>query len=142
VAVEGHRITLQIESPLDNLLGFEHAPRTGAERQRADAAIARLKAADGLFTIDAAAGCKLATVELNSAALKLGAPSEPDADGHADLDGRIEFDCQNAARASFIDVGLFDAFRRMQRIEVQAVVPKGQLKLSLKRPARRIALVR
>jgi hypothetical protein len=74
--------------------------------------------------------------------LKLGSSNEPDADGHADLDGRFEFECRNAARAGFIDIGLFEAFARVQRIEVQAVVPKGQLKVTLKRPARRVVLVR
>ena len=44
VAVEAGRITLQMESPLENLLGFERAPRTDAERKSATAMVARLKA--------------------------------------------------------------------------------------------------
>jgi hypothetical protein len=131
-----------MESPLDNLLGFERAPRTDGERRSANAAVAKLKAADKLFAIDAAAQCKLMKVELSSAALKLGPAAEPDPDGHADIDGSFEFDCADAARAGFIDVGLFDAFAGMQRIEVQAITPKAQLKATLKRPQRRIALVR
>ena len=142
VAVEGQRITLQLESPLDSLLGFERAPRTGAERRRADAAVAKLRAADKLFAIDGAAQCKLTKADLSSAALKLGPAGEPDADGHADIDGSFEFDCADAARAGFIDVGLFQAFPRMQRIEVQTITPKAQLKATLRRPQRRIALVR
>jgi len=142
VAVEGRRITLQMASPLDNMLGFERAPRTGGERKRADAAVNRLKAADKLFAIDAGAQCKLTKAELSSAALKLGSSTEPDADGHADIDGSFEFDCVDAARAGFIDVGLFDAFPRMQRIDVQAITPKAQFKATLRRPQRRIALVR
>ena len=93
VAVEGRRIILLMESPLDNLLGFERAPRDVAERRRADAAVAKLKAADKLFAIDGAAQCKLTKVELSSAALKLGPAAEPGADGHADIDGSFEFDC-------------------------------------------------
>ena len=142
VAVEGRRITLQMESPLDSLLGFERAPRNDAERRRADAVVATLKAAGKLFAIDGTAGCKLTKVELSSAALKLGPAAQPDPDGHADIDGSFEFDCADAARAGFIDVGLFDAFARMQRIEVQAITPKAQFKATLKRPQRRIALVR
>jgi hypothetical protein len=142
VAVEGRRITLQMESPLDSLIGFERAPRNNAERRSADAAVAKLKAADKLFAIDTAAGCKLTKVELSSAALKLGPAAEPDPDGHADIDGSFEFDCADAARASFIDLGLFDTFARMQRIEVQAITAKTQFKATLKRPQRRIALVR
>ena len=142
LTVEARKITLVIETPLDNLVGFEHAPRTDAERQRADAAVARLEAAAGLVTIDAAAQCKLAAVELSSAALALGPAAKPSAEGHADVDAQIQFDCVNGARAGFIEVGLFEAFPRIQRIEVRAVLPKGQLKVTLRRPAKRIGLVR
>jgi len=142
LTVENRKITLHIDTPLENLVGFEHAPRTDAERQRADAAVARLKAAAGLVTIDSAAQCKLATVELSSAALGLGPAAKPSADGHADLDAQIEFECANGARAGFIEVALFEAFPRIQRIEVRAVLPKGQLKVTLRRPASRIGLVR
>jgi hypothetical protein len=32
IAVEARKITVQLESPLDNLLGYERTPRTDAER--------------------------------------------------------------------------------------------------------------
>ncbi|WP_325481379.1 DUF2796 domain-containing protein [Piscinibacter sp.] len=143
VAVEGERITLSFESPLDNLVGFERAARTDAERQRAEAAVAQLKAADAMFTIDGAAQCTPVKAELNSAALALGSGADADhGDGHAEIEGLYEFDCKNASRAGFIDVGLFEAFPRMRRIDVQVVAPKGQMKAVLKRPSRRISLVR
>jgi len=143
IAIEPGKLTLQMESPLDNLVGFERAPRTDAERQRVDAAVARLKAAAALFKIDPAAGCTLAHVDLVSAPLKLGQP-EPGAvdDGHADLDGDFEFSCKDSARASFIELGLFGAFSGMQRIEVQIAAPQGQFKRTLQRPASRIVLSR
>lgn len=140
VAVEAKTITLQLESPLDNLLGFEHAPRTEAERQQADALVTRLKAADAMFRIDPAAHCTLAKVDLASSALKLGQP-DPSEEGHADIDGSFEFNCVDAARAAFIDVGLFE-FAHMQRLEVQVAGPKGQFKRDLKRPATRIVLTK
>ena len=143
IVVEARKLTLQMESPLNNLVGFERAPRSDAERQRVDAALAKLKAAPGLFAIDPAAQCRLANVELTSAVLKLG-PSQPASanEEHADIDASFEFECQDATRAAFVDVGLFDAFAEMKQIEVQAATPKGQLKRTLKRPARRVALIR
>jgi Protein of unknown function (DUF2796) len=143
IAIEAGKLTVQMESPLDNLVGFERAPRTDAERQRVDAAVARLKAAATLFKIDPAAGCTLENVELVSAPLKLGQP-EPGAvdDGHADLDGDFEFSCKDGARASFIELGLFGAFSGMQRIDVQIAAPQGQFKRTLQRPASRIRLGR
>ncbi len=41
-----------------------------------------------------------------------------------------------------LEVGLFDAYKRIQRIDVQVVGPKGQAKATLKRPARKVQLVR
>jgi len=143
IAVEARSLTLQMESPLNNLVGFERAPRNDAERKRVDAALARLKAAQALFAIDPAAQCQLANVVITSAVLKLG-PSQPasESNEHADIDVSFEFECQDATRAAFVDVGLFDAFANMKQIEVQAATPKGQLKRTLKRPARRVALSR
>jgi hypothetical protein len=140
VAVEATKITVQLESPLDNLLGYERAPRTEAERKQADAMVARLKAGDAMFRIDPAAQCTLGKVELASSALKLGQP-DPSEEGHADIDGTFEFNCADAAKAAFIDVGLFE-FKRLQRLEVQVAASKGQFKRDLKRPATRIVLTK
>lgn len=50
---------------------------------------------------------------------------------HADIDASFEFECQDTARAAFVDIGLFAAFADMKRIEVQVATPKGQLKRML-----------
>lgn len=146
IGIEAQRLTVNLSSPLDNLIGFERAPRNDAERQRAQAAIERLRAADGLFTIDPAAQCRLDRVELVSPALGLGpAPSRAASAAsaeHADLDASFEFVCADATRAAFVEVSLFAAFSRMQRLDVQVAAPKGQLQRTLKRPARRIELGR
>lgn len=141
IAVEATRLSLQMESPLDNLLGFERAPRGDAERRLVQALVARLKAADTLFRIDPAAGCTLARVDLVSAALQLGNP-EPAEEGHADIDASIEFNCTDATRAAYVEVGLFDAASRLQRLDVQLATPQGQFRRDLARPARRIRLAR
>lgn len=143
IAVETDKLSLQMEAPLDALLGFERAPRTEAERKRVDATIARLKGADTLFQPDPAGGCTLARVELTSAVLKLGKAPPPSAAGeHADLDASIEFQCKDSARLGFIDSALFGAFAALQRIDMQVAAPKGQFKRTLTRPAKRIALAR
>jgi len=142
VAVEASKLTVQLDSPLDNLLGFERAPRTDAERKRADAVVAQLKAADVMFKIDPAAQCTLAHVDLASAALQLGQPDPQEAqEGHADIDGSFEFHCVDGKKATYLDVGLFQ-FSHLQRLEVQVATPSGQFKRDLKRPANRIVLTK
>lgn len=143
IAIEAGKISVQMESPLDNLIGFEHAPRNDTERARAAAAVARLRAAEALFKIDPAAGCTLARVDLVSAPLQLGkAEAAAAGDGHGDLDGDFEFRCKDTGKAAFIDIGLFDAFETTQRIDVQIAAPKGQQKRTLRRPAARLTLTR
>lgn len=140
VALEGRTLTIAIETPLDGLLGFERAPRTDAEKHAADTAIATLRAADALFGVDPAAQCKAVSVELSSAALQLGSAKAEKDDGHADLDGEFTFRCQVAP--AWLDTGLFKAFPRLARLDVQVAAPKGQRKLVLKRPSQRIELPR
>ena len=139
IAVEAKKITVNFETPLDNLVGFERAPRTDSERKRADDAVARLRAGDQMFKFDPAAGCKLARVELTSAALKLGPAGAAAKEGHADLEGVWEFDCTDAALARHVDVGLF-AFNQLKRVQLQLALPKAQFKRELKRPNTRIVL--
>jgi hypothetical protein len=142
VAVEPRRLSLQLSSPLDNLLGFERAPRTDKERRLADAAVARLRAAEELFKIDPAAQCRLVDVTLSSAALKLGtADASGETSAHADIDGTFAFECADAARAAYIDVGLF-AFKRLHRLDVQVAAPAGQFKRTLTAKQSRLSLGR
>ena len=142
VAVEGSRVVIEIDSPLDNLLGFEHAPRSDAEREKADAMLKKLRDAAQLFRIDGNAGCTLGAVDLRSAPLQLGKKPAAANDTHGDLEGSFEFKCKAGAKAAFLEVGLFDAFPQIKRIDLQVATAKGQMKATLRRPSTRVMLVR
>ena len=144
VAVEGGKLTVVMEAPLDNLLGYERAPRTDAERKAAAEVLARLRGPDKgapLFSADAGAACTLAKAEVVAPVLEPGAKGDPK-DGHADLDATYEFNCAQPAQLTTLNLGLFEAYKRIKRIEVQVVGAKGQAKTTLRRPASSIKLVR
>ena len=144
VAIEGNRLNIAMQTPLDNLLGFERAPRTDAERKAAAELLARLRSADPgalLFTADAAAQCSLGKAEVSAPVLEPGAKPAT-SDGHADLDATYEFSCARPEELRTLDVGVFDAYRRAKRIDVQMAGPKGQSKATLRRPARKLQLPR
>lgn len=144
VAIEGNKLTIGMEAPLDNLLGFERAPRTDAERKAAADVLTRLRSPDKgtpIFVMGSAAQCSLAKAEVQAPVLEPGA--KPAAkDEHADLDASYEFTCAKPDELRTLDVALFDAYKRIQRIDVQVAGPKGQSKVTLKRPARSVKLVR
>ena len=73
------------------------------------------------------------------------APDAPAVDGARaalDVDAVFDYECQDAARAAFVDVLLFEAFPGMKQINVQVAAATGQLKRTLTRPARRVSLTR
>ncbi len=141
VGVEAGRVLVDLDIPLESLIGFERAPRTDAEREKADAAVKKLRDGAAMFRIDGGAGCELARVDLKAPHLGLGGGA-PGTGEHADLSGLYEFTCKAGAKAGFVEVGLFEAFGGLKRIELQVVTPRGQLKATLRRPASRVQLAR
>jgi hypothetical protein len=142
IAVDKQLLTVQLESPLDSLLGFERRPRTPAERQAADALLKLMSDAATLFKPDAAAQCVATKVSLESAALQSPAPADGKESEHADLDASYEFSCAHPDKLTTVEIGLFDTFKRLQKIEVQVAGAKLQSKQTLQRPDKFVKLTR
>jgi hypothetical protein len=145
IAVQGATVSIQLESPLDNLLGFEHRPRTPAERQAAKALLKQMQSAQGLFRFDTAAQCSLTRSEVESEVLnenKAAAASDDQGteSEHADLDASFEFTCREPARLTSAVIGLFETFSRIRRIEISVATDKGQFKRELERPQHTLSL--
>jgi hypothetical protein len=135
VAVDGPQLEIGLESPLDNVLGFEHPPRTDKQRAAVRAMAGKLRQAQTIFVPTASAQCTLASVQLVSAALPaelLGeakaaaAEGTKDEDGHADLDATFTFRCATPAQLTGMDVGLMQAFPGFRKLNVSVAGPKGQ----------------
>jgi hypothetical protein len=146
IAVDGPVLSVQLESPLDSVLGFEHRPRTAAQRQAADAALARLRDAASWLRPPAAAQCQVAETVVEAAVLEApaagSAPAGVAETEHADVEVRVAFRCAAPEQLTAIEVGLFEAFARMKRIDVQVATARGQSKQTLRPPAKRINLAR
>jgi len=135
VALEGNTLTLHLDTPLINLVGFEHAANSGKDKDTVRAAAKTLREVGRIFVTDAAAQCKPAEIQLESAVLapellgeKTPASTQDAAgDGHADLDGDFTLVCASPGALNTVDVsGLFAAFPGFQRIDVQLATPKKQ----------------
>lgn len=135
VAVDGPGLEIALESPLDNLLGFEHAPRSDTQRAAVRAMAGKLRQAQSLFVPTAAAQCTLAAVQLSSAALpadllgetkRSSGDASRDEDGHADLDATFTFKCASPAQLKGMDVTLMLAFPGLRKLNVSVAGPRGQ----------------
>lgn len=148
VAVDAKTLTVQLEAPLDSLLGFEHRPRTAAQKQAAEAVLKQMKDGAALIRPEAAALCKPTKTTVEADTLQPAAPADSKASKtskeaeHADLDASFEFSCEQPDKLTFIELGFFDAFKRIQKIEVQVAGAKAQSKVTLKRPDKMLKLRR
>lgn len=129
VAAEGANLKVDLEIPLGDLVGFEREAKDDKERATLEAAKATLARPDAIVAAAPEAKCKVSKVSVD-----MGKPSA----GHADAKARYELACESAPRS--VDVMLFDAFKRVKRVDARAVTAKGQSSAKLTSGKRRLTL--
>lgn len=122
VASEGKQLNIMLESPADNLLGFEHAPKTPAEAAKLKQALQTLQAAAKLFALDAAAQCQAAPVRVTPPKFAKG--------GHSEFAAEYQFRC--AKLPATLGLPLWQQFPRLKQITANVAGASGQKQLGLK----------
>jgi hypothetical protein len=162
IAIEGGRVSMELEAPGVDIVGFEHAAKSDKQKAAVESAKQALAAPQGLFKLPAAAGCTLkqAKVELEGADddhaakdhdHKDGDKSDHAADKHDDhkadhadehsgFRAEYAFDCTAPQGLTGIVFDYFKAFGGAQRLDVTVVTPKGQSKFEVSRARPRIDL--
>jgi hypothetical protein len=153
VAVDGNALRLEFSSPLENLVGFEHAPRTDKQKAALRGMAEQLRGADVQFVPTPAARCNPVSVRLQSALLdeapagdKAGRAARKEqpaesgtSDEHADVSAEYLYRCEQPDALRDLRVNLFETFRRLRRIDVQVAGPHGQSAAKLSPAQRRIS---
>lgn len=129
-ALDGQVLELQLQSPAMNLVGFEHAANSAADKAKVAAVRAELEQPVVLFAL-ASGGCKATQVELQS-------PLFADQDHahhhehkhegeHSDIQAHYRFNCANDNELKQLDLSeVFKRFPATEKIQVQLVGPSGQ----------------
>ncbi|MCE1115562.1 MULTISPECIES: DUF2796 domain-containing protein [Pseudomonas] len=135
VVLDGNTLELELDSPAMNLVGFEHAASTDADKAKVAAARQQLEQPLKLFGLAQAAGCKDEAQELESPLFGDAAHADDDGDAHehehghqhADVNAHYQFTCATAAKLTQLDLGpLFKTFPQTQKVNVQLIGPNGQ----------------
>ncbi len=134
VVRDGGELYVELISPAVNIVGFEHAPSSDAEKRSVATAAAVLRDGDRLLGFDVTAGCRMQDAELSSVLLAevastRGRYEQHDHDahaGHADIAVDYHFVCTNPDQLRHIDVRLFDTFPGVERLHVQFVLGNRQ----------------
>ncbi|UZE17362.1 DUF2796 domain-containing protein [Pseudomonas sp. B21-054] len=145
-ALDGQTLELELESPAMNLVGFEHAATSDADKAKVAAARAQLEKPLALFNLPTTAKCTVAQQELESPLFG----DEPDhedhdedADGdehheHSEIHAHYQFTCAVPGALKNLDLAtLFKTFPATQKIQVQLISPSGQqgVEVTAKAPA-------
>ncbi|MBV4466391.1 DUF2796 domain-containing protein [Pseudomonas sp. SWRI79] len=137
-ALDGQTLELELESPAMNLVGFEHAATTDADKAKVAVVRAQLEKPLVLFNLPKAAGCVVATQELESPLFG----DKPDADDHDEEDAKdghehhqdhseihahYQFSCSAPGALKTLDLAnIFNTFPATQKVQVQLISPSGQ----------------
>ncbi|MBF8794618.1 DUF2796 domain-containing protein [Pseudomonas monteilii] len=131
VVLDGNTLELALDSPAMNLVGFEHAPASDAEKAKVAATRQQLEHPLQLFGLAQAAGCKEDAQDLDSPLFGEAAHDDADGDehehGHSDINAHYQLTCATPAKLTQVDLTpLFKAFPATQKITVQVIGPNGQ----------------
>ncbi|WP_371232963.1 DUF2796 domain-containing protein [Pseudomonas sp. QE6] len=132
-ALDGKTLELELDSPAMNLVGFEHAATSDADKATVATTQAQLKQPLQLFKLPASAQCSVQSVELSSP-LFGDAPEADDHDHdeheghqHADIHAHYQLTCAQPQELATLDFApLFKRFPTTQKIQVQLIGPSGQ----------------
>jgi Protein of unknown function (DUF2796) len=131
IAIEGKKISMELEAPGADIVGFEHEPST--PDQKAAVAEGRAKLADALalFSPSAQAGCELEHVKVSvEAEHENGHGKEPaKEDGehhHSEFHADYSLQCRSLSRLTSMTFDYFKFFPGAQELDVTVIGPKGQ----------------
>jgi uncharacterized protein DUF2796 len=133
IAVDGPTLTLSFRTPMENVVGFEHAPRTEQQKKALRDAEESLKSPASHFAPAAAARCEAISSRLESSFAATRGTGSKDirekseaGEAHAELTAQYVFRCQHPDRLQSVEVNLFDRFRNVRRVDVEFAGPRGQ----------------
>ncbi len=140
VAVDATIVTMILESPQWNLVGFEGTPKTPEESAALHEARERIADGAHLFSFNKDADCRHVAVESESDLVMLD-PDENEAarvhgdshhnNPHADMQVTYTFACAQPNALTYVSVGLFARFPELVEVEAVALTGEKQIAAAL-----------
>jgi hypothetical protein len=142
IAVEGKKLSITLHSPGNDIVGFEYAPSTDAQRAAVAAATNLLKDPLSLLGVPAAAQCAVTKTETvlaeeeddeDIAAPAPAAPAGPAAPRHSEFQNTYELTCGNVPAITGLNFAFFQKFPNAQTVHVDLVTGKGAFSFDVPR---------
>jgi hypothetical protein len=144
VAIEGATVSMELEVPGADIVGFEHVAATPEQKAKVEKASAILAKPLDLFKLPTAAGCTTTSAKVEARAEeddddgKSGAKGKSDAKGkdgpaHSEFHVAYTLTCSAPDKLQTIDFAYFTAFAGAQKLTVNMVTSKAQSKFEVGR---------
>lgn len=124
VTIEGARVQIRLQSPMEDLVGFERKPRNDRERELIKVMGDQLGSGTRLFGLPAAAGCAQKSHDWSAPVLEQKYAAKDD--DHADVKANWVLECASPKAIKSLTVNLFDVFARVKTVSVQLVAADAQ----------------
>lgn len=134
VVLDGQALELELESPAMNLVGFEHAAESDADKAKVAATRSQLQDPQALFGLGAG-DCSLSKTELESPLFEYEKHEGEHEDhhdhdkdsGHSEIHSHYQLDCKKPGELKQLNLSeLFKRFPATTKIQVQLIGPNGQ----------------
>lgn len=131
LALEGQILSVELDAPALNVVGFEKAPRSDAERRATREVDAWLASGREFLAVPKTAACQLQNVEYTPP--KLGG-------SHADYRPRYTFRCSNPAALEWVELWALRKLKDVEKSEINLVTASLQRQQELERGSLRVSL--
>jgi len=146
IAIEGKTVEMELEAPASDIIGFEHAPKTKAQRKTLADARKQLGKLAGVMVLSPEAGCKLKSTDvdvLGAAAggkehdhdhdhdhgKKAGAKADDhdhEHGSHSEFKVTYKVECTAPEKLGSVAFDYFKSFKGAEKLNVTVIGPKGQ----------------
>ncbi len=149
IAIEGKKMTMELEVPGADIAGFEHEASTPEQRATLAQAKARLANSLALFTPERRAGCELEKAKVSIEAEHeheaghehaeagkggaAGGHGEEAGHHHSEFHAEYTFVCSSPSRLTSMTFDYFKEFPNSQELDIAIISPKGQSSFEVKR---------
>ena len=145
IAIEGNTVSMELEVPGMDIVGFEHEPSTPEQKAAMANAKEKLLNALALFGPAPEAGCALRHVKVSTEAEHedeheheheahaTGGHEEEAGHHHSEFHAEYTLTCSSPSRLTSMTFQYFNAFAGAQELDVSVIAPKGQSSFEVKR---------
>lgn len=131
LALESDLLVAELDAPALQVLGFEKAPRSAAERASVADVDRWLASGRGFLAVPTTAGCRWLKTDYSPPALS---------SDHADYRVRTSFRCSQPSQLDWVELWMLRRLQGVEKVEVNLVTPSGQRQVTLPSGTLRVPL--